>query len=627
MKLDKYLVAVVLLFSSLVSAFAQSSNYYIFPIRTGQQNYLSGNMGELRSNHFHAGIDIKTSGVEGLPVYAAADGFISRIKTSAWGYGNALYIQHPNGETTVYAHLLNYNDPIQDFVRTAQYAQKTFEIELFPERTQFPVKQGEVIAFSGNTGGSGGPHLHFEIRDRNQEVLNPLSYEFAEVVDNIPPDIDRIALISLEKDARINDQFGRFEFNLSKSGAKYQIKEPIFLHGLVGIELLGNDRANGAGNRNGIACIETFLDEEKIFYQNITKFSFSETRDILAFHNYPVYKQTGKRFYKLYIDEGNSLPFYSQTKNKGRLRIRASSKHTVTINAYDTYQNKSQLSFQVIHKAPTNNSTGNIATSESEVIKNTLKITAHASGAGNSSGTFFANRMQYKRSPDYSHGSNSIFLWDLRKGLPDSVEIQGNTWKYNFRALVPSGKVFNLYHKRMDIYFPKTALYDTLYFTSDYWQDGNMEIFGIGNDIFPLRKNIYVTLKPSLNYKNKARTHVYSVSSSGSFGFEGGDWENSNIKFNTRNFGKFTILADTVPPTINAIKINKDELRFIISDGLSGIDSYETTIDGEWILMQYDYKRDLIWSDKLKKDQPFKGELILKVKDRAGNEAEYKAKL
>ncbi len=630
MKLNRRLIPIILIFIPFVNSIAQNSNYYIFPIRTGQQNFLSGNMGEMRSNHFHAGIDIKTGGVEGLPIYAAADGFISRIKTSSWGYGNALYVQHPNGESTVYAHLLNYSDPIQDYVRAAQYAQKTFEIELFPERDKFPVKQGEVIAFSGNTGGSGGPHLHFEIRDKNQEVLNPLTYKFSEVVDNIPPDIDRIALITLEKDARINDQFGRFEFSLSQSGSKYQIKESISLHGLVGIELLGYDRANGANNRNGISCIETFMDEELIFYQNIAKFSFSETRDILAFHNYPIYKQTGRRFYKLYVDEGNSLPFYSQTKNKGKLKIEHSSKHQVTINAYDAYQNKSQVSFQVIHKEPAsqlNASAKNTGSSGSEIIKNTLKITSQTRGLEQNSGLFFANRMQYQRNPDYTHGVNSIYLWDLSKGLPDSVIINHETWKYGFDALIPSGKTFNLYKKRFNVYFPKTALYDTLYFTSEYGQDGKSELFSIGNDIFPLRKNIYVTLKPSLSYKNKEKTHVYSVSSSGSYNFEGGDWENSNIKFNTRNFGKFTILADTIPPRITPIRVNKDELRFTITDGLSGIHSYEASINDEWILMQYDYKRDLIWSDKLNKNLPFSGNLVLRVKDQAGNIAEHKTKL
>lgn len=630
LKLYKFLSLVAFSLFCITNSFAQSSDYYVFPIRTGQQNFLSGNMGELRSNHFHAGIDIKTSGIEGLPVYAAADGFISRIKTSAWGYGNALYIQHPNGETTVYAHLLNYKDAVQDYVRAAQYAQKTFEIELFPERDIFPVKQGEVIAFSGNTGGSGGPHLHFEIRDRNQEVLNPLKYSFKEVIDNIPPDIHRIALITLDKDARINDQFGRYEFNLSQSGSNYQIKEPIAVHGLVGIELLGYDRANGATNRNGISCIETFLNKDLIFHQNITKFSFAETRDILAFHNYPVYKQTGKRFYKLYIDDGNGLPFYSNTINKGRLKIEEPSQHTVTINAYDAFQNKSEVSFQIVHQKPNtklNIVPKRLSTTQSEIIKNTLKITSPIKPLEDDKAAFFANRMLYSSAPDYMEGSNGIYLWNLKTGLPDSVKIQNETWKYNFEALIPPGNTFNLYKKRFSVYFSKNALYDTLYFTSDYWQDGKLEIFGIGNDIYPLRKNIYVTLKPSLTYDNKEKTHVYGVNSSGSYSFEGGEWENSNIKFNTRNFGEFTILTDTDLPIIRPVSISKEELRFIISDELSGIHSYEATINGEWVLMEYDYKRKLIWSDKLKKDQPFAGDLVLKVRDKAGNEAEYRIKL
>src|SRR5690606_19965965 len=256
-----------------------------------------------------------------------------------------------------------------------------------------------------------------------------------------------------------------------------------------------------------------------------------------------------------------------------------------------------------------------------EVLKNTLKITSQVKNSEPDKGTFFANRMRYNREPAYTLGGNSIYLWDLTKGLPDSAKLQSETWKFNFEALIPSGKAFNLYNKRLNVYFPGTALFDTLYFTSDFWQDDNLEIFGIGNDIYPLRKNIYVTLKPTKNYKNQQKTHVYSVDANGKYGFVGGDWEKSNIKFNTRNFGAFTILEDVIPPTITPIRINKDELRFTIDDERSGIQSYECTIGGEWVLMQYDYKRNLIWSDKLKKDQPFGGDLLLKVKAQAGNEA------
>lgn len=631
MKLNKLLILTYFSFFSFTAIFAQSNpNYYVFPIRTGQQNFLSGNMGELRNNHFHAGIDIKTSGVEGLPVYAAADGYISRIKMSAWGYGNALYIQHPNGETTVYAHLLRYNDKIQDYVRAQQYQQKTFEIELFPEKNVFPISQGDVIAFSGNTGGSGGPHLHFEIRDKNQEVLNPLSYTFSEIVDDTPPQIDRIALITLEKDARINNQFGRFEFDLVRSGTKYLIKDPIIVHGEVGIEVLGYDRANGTNNKNGISIFETFVDDELLFYQDIAKFSFAESRGILVFHNYPVYRQSGKRFYKLYVDEGNTLPFYERSPGKGRLVFKDSSSHQITINAWDIYKNKSSIEFQLISRPPVSrlqSSKKEKESNSSEILKNTLKITAAIKeGAGNKA-FFHANRMVFDENPAYINNTHGVYLWDLKRGLPDSVKIENQTWKFSYEAMVPAGKAFSLYNHYVNVYFPKRALYDTLYLQTSYWQDGDQEIFAVSEDIYPLRQSVSITLKPSLAYQNLPKTHVYSVSGAGYYSFEGGEWQNSKIKFNTRNFGQFTILQDTIAPTIKPIIVNKDELKFVIRDERSGIQSYEASIDGQWILMYYDYKTRLIWSDKLKKDVAFSGNLEVKVKDQAGNEFVYTQKL
>ena len=126
---------------------------------------LSGTFGELRSNHFHSGMDIKTHQQTGLNVLASASGYVSRIKVSHFGYGKALYVQHPNGYTSVYAHLKEFAPEIEAYIKERQYAKESYEIEVFPEADELPVKQGEVIAYSGNSGGSGGPHLHFEIRD------------------------------------------------------------------------------------------------------------------------------------------------------------------------------------------------------------------------------------------------------------------------------------------------------------------------------------------------------------------------------------------------------------------------------------------------------------------------------
>jgi len=208
-----------------VSTFAQYSKiekgYYQFPIQPERTNYLAGNMGELRASHFHAGLDIKTNGVEGLNVYAAAEGYVSRIAVSTGGYGNAVYVVHPNGTTTVYAHLQRFNKELAKYVLESQYKQKSFTVNLFPDRGRFKLKKGEVLGYSGNSGSSTGPHLHFEIRDANQEVLDPLRIGFTEIKDKIAPIAERIALKTMNINSRVNGQFGRFEFNLEKRGNEY----------------------------------------------------------------------------------------------------------------------------------------------------------------------------------------------------------------------------------------------------------------------------------------------------------------------------------------------------------------------------------------------------------------------
>ena len=633
MKLNSAILLFILFVfpASLLLAQNKPENYYLFPVRTGEVNYLAGNMGELRSNHFHSGIDIKTGGVEGLPVAAAAEGYISRIKVSAWGYGNALYIQHPNGETTVYGHLQRFRDDIQQYVRAAQYKEKTFEIEVFPEKDIFPVKRGALIAYSGNTGGSGGPHLHFEIRDRNQEVLNPLKYGFEEIKDNVPPRIEKIALITLEKDARVNDLFGRFEFDVVRSGNDYYLKSPVAIHGKVGLEVLGYDQANGASNRNGIACFETFVDNDQIFNANIAKFSFSETRDVLVFHNYAAYQKTGQRFYKLYIDDGNNLPFYKESKSNGILEVKDSSTHTVSINFYDSYENKSNVTFKVYNRLPPAHAQTKAVQTKSEnfseVFENVLKISSSILKGKSNTASVYANRLVYDQQPAYTVSDRAIYLWDLKQGLPDSILIGNDTWKFNFEAMVPSTSTFSLYTSFANIYFPKRALFDTLFVQASYWQDDKNEIFGISQDLYPLQRNITITLKPRLDYLNKERTQVYSVSATGRYNFEGGEWQNGHIKFNTRNFGNYTLLTDSVAPEIKPVKLNKQEVSFVITDDLSGIFSYEAFINNEWLLMNYDYKRSLIWSEKLTPDVPLEGDFMLKVKDQAGNESIYTTKL
>jgi hypothetical protein len=637
LKLNK--LVSIFLFSTLTSPLIAQQNfedkysgYYMFPIRPGQENFLSGTMGELRANHFHAGIDIKTGGVEGLPVYAAADGYVSRINVSSVGYGNALYILHPNGTTTVYAHLKDFKDDIADFVRQNQYKSKSFEIEIYPEKDKFPVKKGDIIAKSGNSGSSGGPHLHFEIRDKNQDLLNPLSFGFKEIKDNTPPIVEKVALRTLDKDSRINNQFGRFIFDVVKKGNEYIIPSTIHAYGNIGIEILGYDRLNNSANKTGIQCIEAKMNGEEFFYQKIQTFSFAETRNILVHYDYPTVKTTGQKFSKLFVADGNPLPFY-KSQNQGKVQIKDSLQHEMIINFWDTYQNSTKLSFVIQGQKPVREIKSKLFKPYSgtyEVMENTLILYGPTSlDKSLSQALLYTGRKQHTLSPDYKNHQADVYLWDLRRSLPDSAEINGAIYKFNFKVMVPSNKEINFFDRLAEIYFPSKALFDTLYLSLDYEFNAfhNKEIFYINDENIPLRQNIHITLKPEKGYAQMDKTFVYSIDDQGNYSFEGGNWNKNKIQFKTRGLGAFTLLTDSIPPSITPVKLTKDQVAFTIKDELSGIQSYKAFIDGDWLLMNYDRKRNYIWSDKLNSSLPLKGEFKLLVIDNAGNEKTFIHKL
>lgn len=213
---------------------------------------LAGNFGEIRSGHFHAGIDIKTQQVEGLAVLAAESGYISRIKITHGGYGNALYITHPNGYTTVYAHLQKFNDVITQRVREKQYQDKKFTVDLFLGPTALPVQKGERIATSGNSGGSGGPHLHFEIRKTaTNSPVNPLLFGF-KITDTIKPIIKHVALYPMNDTSTVNGKHDTLVIAAYKKGTNYNLKgHTPKAQGVIGVGIETIDKLNGASNRCG----------------------------------------------------------------------------------------------------------------------------------------------------------------------------------------------------------------------------------------------------------------------------------------------------------------------------------------------------------------------------------------
>jgi murein DD-endopeptidase MepM/ murein hydrolase activator NlpD len=248
---------ILLIFSLIFSINTYSQNYdrnYFsapvkFPLR------LAGNFGEIRSNHFHSGIDIKAP-YQGLPIYAPADGYISRIRKSAGGYGYALYITHPNGLRTVYGHMQKFNKELEKFATEIQYKNNRFEFTEYPDSTKFPIKKGDIIGYIGNTGRSYGPHLHFEIRETKQDApINPCYFNF-KIKDNIKPKFFSLMAYALDDNGKINSTYKKQKFKTYRKASNYFIKGIINYTGKIAFSFNANDYLNATKNTQGIYLVK-----------------------------------------------------------------------------------------------------------------------------------------------------------------------------------------------------------------------------------------------------------------------------------------------------------------------------------------------------------------------------------
>ncbi|MFC2124457.1 M23 family metallopeptidase [Bacteroidota bacterium] len=627
LQLSKKTILIIFFILSTVPFNSQGQENYFFPVKPGENNYLSGTMGEIRNSHFHGGIDIKTGGTSGLAVYATFDGYVSRIRISANGYGNSLYIKHPDGETSVYGHLFRLRRDIADWVRNEQYKKESFEVNLFPDRDRFPVMKGDLIALSGNTGSSQGPHLHFEIRDKEQQPVNPLKRNFLEIKDNVPPVAQRIALTTLSMESRVNNQFGRFEFDLKKKENVFLIEEPIKVNGLIGVQIKAYDKMNGASNRNGIPFIGMTLDGEKLFEIRIDTISFNETRHVVIHYDYEAKMNKKGTYEKLYLDDGNPLPLYYCDEKKGKILIEDTLDHEITVTLKDAYNNTSvvNIPFKGYY---TDSMIENIALDIQNdpgylIIENIMVIGTVIEDETSNNLQIFSNRMKYELLPSYTSQKKAVYLWDLRFGMPDSVSICDKKAKFNFQVAIPSETSFNFYNRFFDLSTRRLSLYDTVYLEACREINENGERFIIGSDKIPVKRTLNINLKPVLEYPDTDHAAVYKSFNGNGDEYIGGKWDNGQISFESRSFGEFTILTDTIPPYIKPLRIKTDKISFRINDELSGIKKYEARLNGKWLLMNYDPKRSYIWSDPLDKNKSLSGELILTVEDNSGNIRTY----
>lgn len=343
----KFLFCFLLIVNVLMAQ--NESKYPVYPNPVKFPIYLSATFGELRNNAFHAGVDIKTNGEIGKKVYAVADGYVSRIGVSPWGYGNAVYITHNDGYTSVYAHLEMFNDKIGKYVKQKQLESKSFAQSLYLKKDEIPVKVGELIGYSGDTGGSGGPHLHYELRDANQRPLNPYFFGF-KINDNIKPAINGIALYPKELSS-VNGSNQAAYFKLKNNGGNYTVEGgDIKVNGKVSFGISAFDQANDSHNKNGVYSIELFVDNRLIFSVLFDRYSYDETRYVNSLIDYKKFVNDKIRYVRSEIDEYNILDIYGE--RNGYITVNEGDMVAMKYVVKDYFGNTSTVKFNLVGVEP-----------------------------------------------------------------------------------------------------------------------------------------------------------------------------------------------------------------------------------------------------------------------------------
>lgn len=523
---------------------------------------LAGNFGELRSNHFHSGIDIKTNRKTGYKIYATEEGFVSRIRVSPYGYGHALYVDHPNGLTSVYAHLLGFNGEIQKAAEEQQAKNEGFEIDYYPPANSIKVKRGEVIAFSGNTGGSTAPHLHFELRDtRSEEPLNPLLFNFS-VADNLPPQIRRIKVYGLTKEGyrvpnkstvyQVNGSNGNYTLNNGTVtvDASYTSKE-----GGIGLAFDVIDKLNAAPNVCGIYEAYLRVDGDTVFTQKMNRISFASTRQINTHMDYEEYHKNYYHFHKAFKTIHNSLPIYGKNINNGILPIAPGSSRNIQYSVKDAYGNTSNLTFTLWVK-------------EGEQIEKQV-------------------------------------LYPEKKMLyPDSSFLSYMPTHY---ILFPEG-----------ILYEPTPLILTVNQHGIKFGDEDIPLQDTYKIMLPIptdkyANKHYVQRRNSKNWKYAER------------GTEKDGWITTRVKnFGIFSVELDTIAPEIKSKTFkdNSLVSGK-KLGWTIEDKESGLDRYTLYIDGQWYLLEYEPKKKLFFFNPPAELKGSK-EVLIRAIDAVGNSSESK---
>jgi hypothetical protein len=531
---------------------------------------LSGTFCELRNTHFHAGIDLRTEGREGLEVYAVEEGFVSRIRISGSGYGKALYIDHPNGYTSVYGHLQRYHSEIEAFARSLQYAKESFEIDTVLPANLLMVRKGQHVAFSGNTGSSQAPHLHFEMRETVTEApVNPKLFGLY-IIDNVAPVPSNILLYDLEDGGK---QAAPVKLKLINKGNIFGLaKDTVRVNTtILGVAIHVNDYMEESDNSNGIYELTLKVDGKRRFHFQFNQLSaFDDVRYVLAHMDNAVNKMQGIRFHRCFRLPGNYLQVYEPIAGNGYIELRQHEIKKIEITVSDLCKNTASVQFYI--KADT------LSDFFKKHQRKWDKILSYHEPA-----TFEREEIKITF-PDSAFYNNVYFNYSLSD--QSSMAMAFSSMHQVHTDLEPCHRAFSI--SVMAKNFP------------DYLRD----------------KAVLVRE----NYKG-SRTALP------------GKWHENFYTTHSKEFGKFYISIDTAPPAISAINLypNKlmkegERIRFRISDNLSGIHSFDMYIDGQWVLAEYDAKNNLIWYDLGKQIEPGVHEIVLTVSDVVSNISVYKTR-
>lgn len=524
---------------------------------------ISGSFGEPRLNHFHTGIDFTTRGKTGLSVYAFDAGYVSRIKVSAIGYGKAIYITHPNGLISVYGHLSKFNDVIQSYVTTQQYKQQRSELELYPEASQFIIKKGELIAYSGNSGGSSAPHLHFEVRDAAGESfpLNPLKYNL-DLKDTIKPTFRELAIYNLNEPS---DMVNPRQYNLTTYQKSYKLQQRstpdtiTIPFNQVGVGVKVHDLANGCDSDGyfGVYRLQMNVDNIKVYEFALNRLDFNEGRYANCHIDYKQKKKNNEQFYRCYLLPGNKAAIYDADLNRGIIQLGKGEVKKVEIISSDYFNNTSNVVFYI-----TTSSNGYV-----QAVPPIGLLVKH----------------------------NESKSW-------------GNT---RIKLTFDSGTFYDQTYLKID---------------SNKSSSGYSTSYLIHNEYTPLHKSFSLSIKLNNNNTQlpESKFVLVQIKENGSVSAYKSTFANGWVSANPKELGTFYIASDTITPKITPTNFTPGQstknkmLTLKITDNLSGIETYNFYVDNQWIVADYDAKNDLISIDISKQ---VSGEHILKavVVDAVGN--------